>query len=102
MAPFPVAVVPLNAHRSERVREAADALYERLREAGLDPLLDDRDERPGVKFADMELLGIPHRVVVGEKSLEAGAVEYRGRTDAEAVSVPLDEIVDLLRGKLGA
>jgi prolyl-tRNA synthetase len=102
MAPFPVAVVPLNAHRSERVREAADALYERLREAGLDPLLDDRDERPGVKFADMELLGIPHRVVVGEKSLEAGAVEYRGRTDAEAVPVPLDEIVDLLRGKLGA
>ena len=101
MAPFPVAVVPLNAHRSERVREAADRLHEQLRDAGLDPLLDDRDERPGVKFADMELLGIPHRVVVGEKSLEAGAVEYRGRTDAEARQVPLDEIVALLRGKLG-
>ncbi|MEE4361601.1 MAG: proline--tRNA ligase [Pseudomonadales bacterium] len=97
IAPFRVAVVPLNAHRNEKVREAADALYAQLREAGLDPLLDDRDERPGVKFADMELIGIPHRIVVGEKSLDEDAVEYRGRTDSKSVKVPRNAVLDFLR-----
>ena len=77
IAPFHVVLVPLNLQKSARVRAAADALYEQLCAAGIEVLYDDRDARPGVKFADAELLGIPHRIVVGERGLEAGTLEYR-------------------------
>jgi prolyl-tRNA synthetase len=89
IAPFAVAIVPLGYGRSAAVREAADALYARLREAGVEALLDDRDERPGVLLADVELIGIPHRVVIGERGLKEGRVEYQARRDAAATAVSL-------------
>ena len=79
IAPFNVVLVPLNLQKSARVRAAAEALYEQLCAAGIEVLYDDRDARPGVKFADAELLGIPHRIVVGERGLDAGTLEYRHR-----------------------
>ena len=101
IAPWPLAIVPLNAHKNEEVRQAAEKLYADLQAAGLDPLLDDRDERPGVKFADMELIGIPHRIVVGERALADGQLEYRGRRDAESSRIPLDDAIATLRERLG-
>ncbi|WP_203141183.1 proline--tRNA ligase [Marinobacter mangrovi] len=88
IAPFEVAVVTLNAHKSPAVLEAAEKLYDQLRQAGLDVLLDDRNERPGVKFADMELVGIPHRVVISDRGLQAGTLEYKGRSDADRQDIP--------------
>jgi prolyl-tRNA synthetase len=88
--------------KSFRVREATERLYAELSAAGIEVLLDDRDVRPGFMFADMELIGIPHRVVVGDKGLDSGVVEYKGRTDAEMTLVPLDEVVALLRDRLAA
>ena len=79
MAPFQLAIVPLNMQKSAEVASCAEDLYERLRTAGIDVLLDDRNERPGVKFADMELIGIPHRVVIGDRALAEGNVEYKNR-----------------------
>ena len=87
IAPFDVAIVPMNAHKSPRTVEAAEALYAELTAAGYDVLLDDRNERPGVKFSDIELTGIPHRIVIGEKGLDAGTFEYKGRTDAESTNL---------------
>ncbi|MEB3754846.1 proline--tRNA ligase [Acinetobacter sp. MD2(2019)] len=84
IAPFDIAIVPMNAHKSPRTLEAAEALYAELQAQGFDVLLDDRNERPGVKFSDLELTGIPHRIVIGEKGLDAGTFEYKGRTDAES------------------
>ncbi len=84
MAPFQVAIVPIGAAKSEAVRAAAVKLHDDLAAAGIEVLLDDRDERPGVMFADMELIGIPHRIVVGERGLKQGQLEYKGRRDAEA------------------
>ena len=89
IAPFQVVVVPINAPKSPRVRETAERLYNELLAAGVDVLLDDRDERPGVKFADSELIGIPHRVVVGDRGLEAGKLEYRHRRAEAAEEFPL-------------
>jgi prolyl-tRNA synthetase len=89
-------------HKSEAVKAAADQLYASLRKAGIDVLLDDRNERPGVMFADMELIGIPHRVVIGERGLNEGKLEYKGRLDAEASMVTQGEIVSVLEGKLCA
>ena len=100
MAPFEVVIVPLNMHKSEAVAEAAEALYAACREAGIDVLLDDRDERPGVKFADMELIGIPHRIVIGDKSLADGQFEYKGRRDEEAERIDRDQALDFLRARL--
>jgi prolyl-tRNA synthetase len=100
IAPFHVALLPMKLHKSYRVREAAEALYARLREGGIEVLLDDRDVRPGFMFADMELLGIPHRVVLGEKALDEGKVEYRGRRDAGDSFLALDELVPFLRHRL--
>ena len=97
IAPFQLVIVPLNHLRSERVREVAEKLYRDCREAGIEVLIDDRDERPGVKFADLELIGIPHRIVVGDRALEADEVEYRGRQDAEARRVPLAEVAGFLK-----
>ncbi len=87
IAPFSVAIVPLNHHKSPAVLAAAEALYETLRERGVDVLLDDRLERPGVKFADLELLGIPHRLVVSERGLAEGNLEYKGRRDQDSQAV---------------
>ena len=77
----------MNAQKSPRTLEAAEALYNELQTAGYDVLLDDRNERPGVKFSDLELTGIPHRIVIGEKGLDAGTFEYKGRRDAESVDL---------------
>lgn len=97
IAPFQIALLPLNAHKSQRLREAAEKLYEELQAAGFEVLLDDRKERPGVMFADMELIGIPHRVVFSEKGLDKGEVEYKGRRDSENQYIPLEQIVDFLK-----
>jgi prolyl-tRNA synthetase len=102
IAPFQVALVPMNAHKSQRVREESERLYEALTAAGIDVLLDDRDLRPGVKFADQELIGIPHRLVVGDRGLDNGELEYKGRRDSEATMVPADGIVEFLREQIGA
>ena len=92
MAPFAAVIVPMNYKKSEAVREAADKIYAELARAGVDVLLDDRDERAGVLLADSELLGIPHRIVIGDRGLKEGNVEYARRTDSEAQSVPVDDI----------
>lgn len=102
IAPFTLALIPMQMKKSEHVREAAEALYDALRAAGIDVLFDDRDARPGVMFADMELIGIPHRVVIGERGLDNGEVEYRARTDSENQMLPLDGFVDYIRDKIGA
>ncbi len=100
IAPFEVALLPMKLDKSYRVREAVEDLYERLRAVGIEVLLDDRDARPGVMFADMELIGIPHRVVVGDKHLDNARVEYKGRRDAEMQLIAIDEIVPFLERKL--
>ena len=100
IAPFELAIVPLNMQKSEAVAESAELLYRQCREAGIDVLLDDRNERPGVKFADMELMGIPHRIVIGDRALADGNLEYKGRRDADATLLPVDGILDALRERL--
>ena len=92
LAPFALVIVPVGYQKSEVVRETADKLYSELLAAGVDVLLDDRNERPGVMFADMELIGVPHRVVIGERGLKDAIVEYQGRADAAATNVPIVEI----------
>ena len=98
---FTVAIAPVGYDRNESVREAADRLYGELRSAGVEVLLDDRGERPGVMFADLELIGIPHRITIGDRGLKEGKVEYQGRRDSAATAVPVDEIARFVRGKLG-
>jgi len=100
LAPFQVVLVPLNLQKSARVREVADRLYNELTAQGIEVLYDDRDARPGVKFADAELLGIPHRLVVGDRGLEAGRLEYRYRRDSESIEFPLDEAVDFIKARM--
>ena len=102
IAPFSVAIVPMGYHKNAEVRAAADSLYDELIAAGFDVLLDDRDERPGFMFADMELIGIPHRLVVGERGLKNGEIEYKGRTDPEASLLPRENILSFLQGLLCA
>ena len=102
IAPFNVALLPMNMHKSQRVREATETLYTQLQEAGFDVLFDDRKERPGVMFADMELVGIPHRIVIGEKGLDAGTLEYKGRRDTEKTEIALDNVINFLKEQLGS
>ena len=89
IAPFSVAIVPIGHQKNESVREAAHTLHSQLEQAGIDVLLDDRDERPGVMFSDIELLGIPHRITIGERGLKLGIVEYQSRRDTESRQIPL-------------
>jgi prolyl-tRNA synthetase len=96
IAPFHVSLIPINLQKSARVREASERLYAELQAAGLEVLYDDRDARPGVKFADDELVGIPHRVVVGDKGLDRGVLEYKPRSGEGATDVPLASIVGFL------
>ncbi len=100
IAPFQVAIVPINMKKSDSLRAAADTLYQELKQAGIDVLLDDRDSRAGVMFADMELIGIPLRVVLSDKGLDKGIVEFKGRTDSESTDVARDEIVSLINAKI--
>ena len=96
LAPFQVALCPMNMHKSVRLKEATEKLYHALLAAGIDVLFDDRKVRAGFMFSDMELIGIPHRIVIGDKSLDANQVEYRARTDSENRFITLDEIVPFL------
>ena len=100
IAPFQVVLVPINYQKSARVQETADALYRQFNDAGIDVLLDDRDARPGVKFADSELMGIPHRIVIGERGLDAGNLEYRHRRETESTEIPLSDPIGYIRHKL--
>jgi prolyl-tRNA synthetase len=99
LAPFQVVLVPINYQKSARVMEVTDQLYGDFTAAGIDVLLDDRDARPGVKFADSELIGIPHRIVIGERGLSAGTLEYRHRRASESTEIPLGEAVSFIRSK---
>ncbi len=98
LAPFDIAIVPMNAHKSPRTVEAAESLYQELQALGFDVLLDDRNERPGVKFSDLELTGIPHRIVIGEKGLDAGTFEYKGRRDSESQDLSKEALLEMLKG----
>ncbi|WP_021021981.1 proline--tRNA ligase [Salinivibrio costicola] len=100
LAPFKVAIVPMNMHKSERVREAAEALYADLTHAGIDVLFDDRKERPGVMFSDMELVGVPHTIVIGERSMDNGVFEYKHRRDGEKVPFAIDDALTFIQSKL--
>ena len=100
LAPFAVAIAPIGYDRSEAVRSAADRLHDELEAGGVETLLDDRGERPGVMFADLELIGIPHRITVGERGLKDGKVEVQGRREAQAAQVPLADVAAMLRARL--
>ena len=102
MAPFTVVVCPIGAHRSEAVRQEAQALHDALQALGVDVMLDDRDERPGAMFADWELIGVPHRVVISERGLKEGQLEYQHRRDSAATKVPADGVLAFLKGRLQA
>jgi prolyl-tRNA synthetase len=102
IAPFQLALVPIAYRKSGLVRETCDRLYLELTAAGIEVLLDDRDERPGVMFADMELIGIPHRVVVGERGMKAGKLEYQGRRDEGSTPVAVDELLAFVKARVCA
>jgi prolyl-tRNA synthetase len=100
IAPFTVAIAPIGFDRNEEVRAAALKLHDELASAGVDVLLDDRGERPGVMFADLELIGIPHRITLGDRGLKAGQVEYQSRTENQSRNVPLHEIANFIKSAL--
>ena len=101
IAPFTVVLCPIGMDRSELVKQAAEKLYADLLALGVDVILDDRGERPGAMFADWELIGVPHRVVLGDRGLKEGLVEYQHRRDAAATPVPLADVVAQLKTRLG-
>lgn len=100
LAPFAVVLCPMNYDRSEQVKSAADKLYAALQMAGVDVILDDRGERPGVMFADWELIGVPHRIVIGERGLKEGKLEYQGRRDTAPTAVLINDMVEFIQKKL--
>ena len=102
LAPFTVVLCPISPDRFPDVKAAADKLYEALMEAGVDVILDDRNERPGAMFADWELIGVPHRVTLGDRGLKEGMVEYQHRRDKAATSVSVAEIAELIQARLKA
>lgn len=99
IAPFNIAIVPMNAHKSQAVKDTSEQLYAQLQNAGYDVLMDDRDKKtsPGVKFADMELMGIPHRIVISERGLDAGTLEYKHRREADKHDVAIDDIIEFIQ-----
>ncbi|WP_412500532.1 proline--tRNA ligase [Shewanella chilikensis] len=101
IAPFTVGILPMNMHKSHRVTDTAEQLYKELTGAGIEVLFDDRKERPGVMFADMELLGLPHTIVIGDRNLDAGVYEYKNRRTGEKQEVPMAEIVDFIKKAAG-
>lgn len=100
LAPFQVALCPMNLHKSQRLQDAAETLYQELLDAGVDVLFDDRKVRPGFMFSDMELIGIPHRLVISDKGLDSGTLEYKARTASEAEEVPSASIIEFIKEKL--
>ena len=102
MAPFQIVIIPIGLKKNTEVRTEAERLYAALSGAGIDVLLDDRDDRPGVMFADMELIGIPHRIVIGERSLKQGKIEYQGRRDEkpQAIPYPSQDIVGFIKSRI--
>ena len=102
IAPFTVAVVPMNMHKSESVQEYAEELYRTLQTQGVEVIFDDRKERPGVMFADMELIGVPHMVVIGEKNLANGEIEYKNRRTGEKQMIAKEQLLDFLKGQIKA
>jgi len=102
IAPFQIAIIPLNAHKSDAVRDLSESLLTQLTDAGYEVLLDDRDKKTstGVKFADMELMGIPHRIVVSERGIEQGVLEYKSRRGTENELIPANEIVPFVRDRI--
>lgn len=100
IAPFQIALLTINAHKSAAVKEYAEKFYQQLNEAEYEVLLDDRDIRPGIKFADMELMGIPHRLVLSDKGLESNSIEYKKRDGSEEALIPLDQLMQFLASKL--
>ncbi|MGC6405833.1 proline--tRNA ligase [Bisgaard Taxon 45] len=101
IAPFKVAIVPMNMHKSESVQQFAEELYRTLTAQGVEVIFDDRKERPGVMFADMELIGVPHMIVIGEKNLEKGEIEYKNRRSGEKEMIAKDQLLDVLKAKFG-
>jgi len=101
MAPFQVALVPLGLEKSTEVADATENLYAQLTDLGVEVFLDDRKERPGVKFAEMELIGIPVRVTLGDRSLAEGAVEIQGRRETDATKIPLADALQNITQRLG-
>jgi prolyl-tRNA synthetase len=99
IAPFTVVLIPIGYHKNELVRTAADALYQQLSAAGIDTLIDDRNERPGAMFADMDLIGVPHRFVIGERGLKEQRIEYKGRRDTQAQELPIAEVMTFIQSK---
>ncbi|TMX31917.1 proline--tRNA ligase [Vibrio sp. Hep-1b-8] len=100
LAPFQVAIVPMNMHKSEEVKEAAEKLYAELTAMGIEVLFDDRKERPGVMFSDMELIGIPHTIVIGDRSMKEGNFEYKNRRNGEKTAVAMADIVEYVKAQL--
>jgi len=100
LAPFQVAICPMNMHKSDRLIDTVEKIYKDLTDAGIEVLLDDRKVRAGFMFSDMELIGIPHRIVIGDRGLDSGTVEYQGRTDKESQNVEFDKLVDFIKNKL--
>lgn len=100
LAPFQVAIITINGHKSENTQTTAENLYKELLALGIETIFDDRKERPGVKFADMDLVGIPHRIVIGDKGLEKGVMEYKARTESDNEDIAIDAIVDFIQQKL--
>ena len=100
LAPFQVAIVPMNMHKSEEVKEAAEKLYAELTAMGIEVLFDDRKERPGVMFSDMELLGVPHTIIIGDRSMKEGNFEYKNRRTGDKTAVPMTDIVEHVKAQL--
>ena len=100
IAPYKVVIVPMNMHKSPKLQEKVEEIYQAMLSEGIEVLVDDRKERPGVMFSDMELIGIPHRIVIGDRSIDNGIAEYKGRTDTDKQDVPLDDVVEFVKDKL--
>ena len=100
IAPFTVAIVPMNMHKSEKVEAFATDLYKTLLSQGIEVIFDDRKERPGVMFADMELIGVPHMIVIGEKNLDNGEIEYKNRRTGEKQMIAKDQLLDFIRSQI--